>query len=317
MKRLAIFLTVVALTGAIAWGQATAQIHGTIQDATGAAVPGADVKATQTGTGLSRTVTSDADGGFVLTNLPLGPYRLEVGKQGFTTAVQTGIVLQVGSDPAVNVALKVGQVTEQVNVEANAALVETRSSGVGEVIQNQRIVELPLNGRNVTDLIGLAGASVQTGNSQTRWYSGLPVVSIGGSVAAGGSGGVSLLGTEYILDGANHVNFLNGGTMPLAFPDAVQEFKAETSGQSAQRGASPNRAPMNSTATCSHSSATTDSAARANISRRSPAPISAISSEERSEGRSRRTRSFSSVATRAPPSARRCPTPRRFLPRRS
>ena len=102
--------------------------------------------------------------------------------------MQTGIELQVNSDPALDVALKVGAVSEQVNVEANAALVETRSSGVGEVIQNQRILELPLNGRNVTDLISMAGAAVQTGTTQTRWFSGLPVISIGGTVAAGGAG---------------------------------------------------------------------------------------------------------------------------------
>jgi len=183
-------------------------MHGTVRDASGAAVPGADVKATQTATGTIRSVTSGADGSFALTNLPLGPYRLEIGKQGFTTSVQTGIELQVNSDPALDVALKVGAVSEQVNVEANAALVETRSSGVGEVIQNQRILELPLNGRNVTDLISMAGAAVQTGNTQTRWFSGLPVISIAGTVAAGGAGGSNLLGTEYTLDGALHLQIL-------------------------------------------------------------------------------------------------------------
>src|SRR6202035_1812128 len=105
--------------------------------------------------------------------------------------------------------LKVVSVSEQVVVEANATAVETRSSGIGEVVQNQRIVELPLNGRNVTDLIGLGGASVQTGTSQTRWYSNLPVISIGGGVAAGGAGGSNLLGTDYSLDGANHLSYLN------------------------------------------------------------------------------------------------------------
>ncbi|PWT97409.1 MAG: TonB-dependent receptor, partial [Terriglobia bacterium] len=225
------------VAAATAWAQSTAQIHGTVQDPSGAAVPGAEIKATQTDTGVTRSIVSEADGGFVLTNLPLGPYRLEIGKAGFATAVNTGVVLEVGSDPALTIALKVGATSEQVNVEANAALVETRSLGVGEVIQTQRIVDLPLNGRNVTDLIGLAGASVQTGNTQTRWFSNLPIISIGGSPAVGGAGGTSLFGTEYSLDGANHLNFLSGGTMPIAFPDAVQEFRTETSGQSAQRGA--------------------------------------------------------------------------------
>ena len=238
MKPVLRFLALLIFACGITWAQGTAQMHGTIQDATGAAVPGAEVKAIQTDTGLARTATTGAAGEYVLTPLPIGPYRIEVTEEGFTKAVQTGIVLQVNTDPAVDVALKVGAVTEQVSVEANAALVETRSSGIGEVVQNQRIVELPLNGRNVSDLIGLGGASVQTGTAQTRWFSGLPVISIGGGVAAGGAGGSSLLSTEYILDGASHLSYLNGTTMPIAFPDAVQEFKAETSGQTAQRGAS-------------------------------------------------------------------------------
>lgn len=157
------------LISAAAWGQSTAQIHGTVQDPSGAAVPGAEVKATQIETGVYRATTSDADGRFVLTNLPLGPYRVETSKDGFATGVNTGIVLEVGSDPTLNVTLQIGATNQQIRVEATMAMVETRSLGVGEVIQTQRIVDLPLNGRNVPDLIGLAGASVQTGNNQTRF----------------------------------------------------------------------------------------------------------------------------------------------------
>src|SRR5581483_10388687 len=96
---------------AAAWGQAasTAQIQGTVQDATGAAVPGADVKVTQTSTGVTRTATTGADGGYVLPNLPIGPYQLEVSKQGFSKYVQTGIVLQVAASPTIDVSLKLGQ----------------------------------------------------------------------------------------------------------------------------------------------------------------------------------------------------------------
>src|SRR4051794_40767004 len=93
---------------ALCWAQATSQIQGTVQDASGAAIPGAQVKATQTETGVVRNATSSADGTYVLPNLPLGPYRLEVTKQGFSSYVQTGVVLQVGINPTVDVALKVG-----------------------------------------------------------------------------------------------------------------------------------------------------------------------------------------------------------------
>ena len=83
MKRLTSVLVAVLFACALAWGQATAQIHGTVQDASGSAVPGAEVKATQTDTGVSRTVSTGADGGYVLTNLPIGPYQIEVSKEGF------------------------------------------------------------------------------------------------------------------------------------------------------------------------------------------------------------------------------------------
>ena len=221
------------LTSAAAWGQATAQMHGTVQDASGSAVPGAEVKATQTETGLSRTVMAGADGGFVLTNLPLGPYQIEVTKDGFNKYVQAGIVLQVNSDPAIEASLKVGQVTEQVVVEANATQVETRSSGIGEVVQTQRIVDLPLNGRNVTDLITLAGGAVSFGNIRSSFFLNLPMISIAGQASSG-----EPFGTDYSLDGANHVNFMTGTTMPIAFPDAVQEFKVESSGQTSAHGSS-------------------------------------------------------------------------------
>jgi len=220
------------LTSAGAWGQSTAQIHGTVQDSTGAGVPGAEIKATQTDTGTVRTVVSGTAGGYVLTNLPIGPYQLEVTKEGFTKANQTGIVLQVNADPAVDIALKVGSINEQVNVEANAALVETRSSGVGTVVETQRIVELPLNGRQVTDLVTLNGGAVQTGSSDTRLFSNRPYISIAGMASLPLGGGQ----VDWIMDGTSHWDFMSGTTMPIAMPDAVQEFKVETTGLAAARG---------------------------------------------------------------------------------
>ena len=154
-------LLVCALSVGVTWAQSQniSQIQGTVQDASGAPVPGAEVKATQTATGVTRTVTTGADGVYVLPNLPIGPYRLEVSKAGFSTYVQTGIVLQVATNPTVDMALKIGAVNEQVQVEANAALVETQATGVGNVMETQRILELPLNGRVATDLIQYTGAA--------------------------------------------------------------------------------------------------------------------------------------------------------------
>jgi hypothetical protein len=125
------------------WAQVTAQISGTVKDQSGAVLPGVEVTVTNTGTGVSRAAVTNETGSYVLPNLPIGPYRLEAALAGFRTFVQTGIVLQVNTSPVINPVLEVGQVSENVEVQANATMVETRSSGVGQVIENQRILDLP------------------------------------------------------------------------------------------------------------------------------------------------------------------------------
>jgi Carboxypeptidase regulatory-like domain len=112
---------------------------------------------------------TDTAGYYVLTNLPLGPYRLEASKMGFRTYVQTGIELQVGTAPQIAITLGVGEITQQVQVEANVSQVETQTVGVGAVVETQRIVDLPLNGRDPTQLITLVGAAgAGCGQSQLR-----------------------------------------------------------------------------------------------------------------------------------------------------
>jgi hypothetical protein len=205
----------------------TAQIQGTVLDSTGAAVPGADVKATQTGTGATRTVTSGADGGYVLPNLPIGPYRVEVSKAGFNTYVQTGITLQVNTNPTVDISLKVGNVSEQVQVEANAALVETQATGLGQVMENRRILELPLNGRVATDLIQFTPAAIPQGVAGNGGYPGTQQYVINGGQS---------FGDAFWLDGSVYNNPWDNANMPFPFPDALQEFKVETSSLTAQNG---------------------------------------------------------------------------------
>jgi hypothetical protein len=215
-----------ALSCAMIFGQATAQISGAAKDQSGAVLPGVEISMTQTDTGISRTAVTNETGSFVLPNLPLGPYRFEASLPGFRTYVQTGIVLQVNSSPVINVVLQVGQVSEQVEVEANAALVETRSSTVGVVMENARILELPLNGRNVTDLITASGGAVRQAAGSVQLVAGeSPLLAIGGSAG---------FGVDYTLDGANHMNYMSGTTMAMPFPDAMQEFKVESSGAGAQ-----------------------------------------------------------------------------------
>jgi Carboxypeptidase regulatory-like domain/TonB dependent receptor len=215
------------LAAAGVWGQSTAQISGTVKDPSGAVIANVQVTAANTDTGLKRSAVTDSSGAFVLPNLPVGPYRLEAAAQGFRTYVQTGIVLQVADNPVINPTLSLGQVSDAVQVEAAAPQVETRDTGVSQVMDSTRVVELPLNGRQVTDLVVLSGAAtVSTTTSFVRNY---PSVNI--SVAGGMHNGLT-----YLLDGASHNDPINGLNLPLPFPDALQEFKLETSSLSAQYG---------------------------------------------------------------------------------
>jgi hypothetical protein len=207
--------------------QGTSQIQGVVKDATGAVIGGAEVKATQIDTGVVRTVISAEDGVYVLPNLAIGPYRVEVSKPGFSTYVQSGIVLQVASNPTVDVTLKVGEVAQEIQVEANAALVDLQGMSVGSVIENARILELPLNGRNPVELIQLAGAAVPAGQAGTAGMPGGRFISIGGGL---------LSGVSYVLDGTLYNNPFDALNLPFPFPDALQEFKVETSSLTAQNG---------------------------------------------------------------------------------
>src|SRR5207249_331174 len=213
--------------GLYAQGGAVAQISGTVKDQSGAVLPGVEVTLTQTARSATRMTVTNETGSYAIPNLPVGPYKLEASLPGFVTFVQTGIVLQVNSNPAINIVLQIGQVSQTLEIQADVAMVETRSTGVGQVIDNQRVLEMPLNGRNLTDLILLSGAAVVTGGFNGNRNYPTQAISV-----AGGSGG----GTAYLLDGADHNDLHNNLNLPLPFPDAMQEFKVETSAVPARYG---------------------------------------------------------------------------------
>jgi hypothetical protein len=231
MKHLAsaLALAVVALTlsSTAAWAQATGGISGTVRDSSGGVLPGVTITVTHADTGTTRTTVSNESGAYSLPNLPLGPYRFEASLQGFNTFTQTGIVLQVNSNPVVNPTLGVGAVSEQIQVTAAAALVDTRTVGVATVVESERIVELPLAARQVTQLITLSGVAVQTAASPG--YGMNTGVRI--SVAGGNDFGVT-----YTLDGAPNSNVHDGTGLHLPFPDALQEFRLTTGAQEASSG---------------------------------------------------------------------------------
>ncbi len=152
-----------------------AEIHGVVTDPSGAVIAGAQIKATQSETGQMRTTVSNTDGSYVLPNLPVGPYSLEVSSQAFGGYVQSGIILQVGNNVQINISLQVGAVTQQLQVSANAAMVETQDTSISEVMDQRRIIDLPLNGRQATDLIVLSGGRCRSPELEAAWRKGQPV----------------------------------------------------------------------------------------------------------------------------------------------
>jgi Carboxypeptidase regulatory-like domain len=209
---------------------AVAQLSGTVLDESGSAVPGAEVTVTQTDTGMTRFVISGENGGYVFTNLPVGPYKLSAKLTGFSGFEQTGIVLAVGDTRSVNVTMKVGGLEETVTVQSDATLVETRNVNVGTVVSQEQIVSLPLNGRSVLQLIVLSGSAVEnTGLTDNRQYPNAVAISV-----AGGTGN----STMYLVDGGYNNDPQNNTGNPMPFPDALQEFKTENGVRNARYGMS-------------------------------------------------------------------------------
>src|SRR4029077_15283386 len=138
-----------------------------------------------------------------------------------------GIVLQVAATPTINVSLALGDVQETVTVQAEAPLVDVKSAGVSEVVESARIVDLPLQGRDVTALLVAAGAAVNTGSPNSRSFAGGVNVAVAGGLP---------FGVAYLLDGAMHNDSQNNAHLPLPLPDALQEFRVATTGLTAQNG---------------------------------------------------------------------------------
>ena len=230
-----LFAAVLLLSGGLAVAQEfRGTILGRITDPSGAAVPGVQITVTNEKTNISSNAVSEDDGAYQVPFLIPGAYRLEVGAAGFNKYLQSGITVAVGQRVTVNVAMKVGQVSETVTVAANATLLETSTGGMGQVIDKMKVESMPLNGRMVFMLNQLAeGVIWQIPTFGATGTSGLrPFDNLGGS--AWSMNGGRLTTNEFLLDGAPDST---RGRFNFSPPvDAVQEFKVQTNTYDSQYG---------------------------------------------------------------------------------
>ena len=219
------------LCASLAHAQAVAgNISGTVTDASGAAIVGAQVVVTNTGTGVALTTTSNDQGRYNAPDLIVGTYQVQATKTGFQTVVQANVTLTVGSQLVVNLSLPVGRVQETVTVETAVSQVETQSTAISSLVDQTQMTELPLNGRNFEQLLTLATGITPTGGGTTTLYGTGPGFSIAGSRTEG---------EEFLLDDANMADFWDhqAGSQVLGTSlgvEGIQEFTLLTNTYSSQ-----------------------------------------------------------------------------------
>ena len=214
----------------------TGTISGTVVDSSGAPVPTARVITVNTATGLSRETNTASDGGFVFPLVPVGPYTVSVEAAGFRRFQQRNITIATDVNVTVPVTLQVGDVAETVTVEARAGLVETRSGTLGQVVNQQKIVELPLNGRNAATLVLLSPGTADLGAANSRGAGDVTHSADYPGAQAITSNGSRSEGVNYFLDGASNQDPWTNVNNPFPNPDALEEFSVQTNNYSAEYG---------------------------------------------------------------------------------
>ncbi|HKZ80397.1 MAG TPA: TonB-dependent receptor [Pyrinomonadaceae bacterium] len=235
-RSLVVVTLVLILLGAFqVQAQTTGTMYGTISDPNGAAISGATVTVSSQERNLVRTATTSAEGAYTFTVLPVGKYTLTAEAAGFKPIEQKDIDLQVETDLRVNFRMELGQVTERVIVTSEISQVDTVSSTLGKVVEEKRIVDLPLNGRNFLEL-GPLQAGV------TPPIPGIDVVGSGTNNTPGGTrfnfvvNGMRITSNNHLLDGVNNVEPITGSAMIVPSPDTLHEFKILTNSYGAEFG---------------------------------------------------------------------------------
>ena len=229
LARVAVLAALCVLTATSAFAQLqSGRILGTVLDPQKAGIPGATVTVTNVATNIARTAVTDGEGNYVITPLDPGTYRVSAEISGFQTAVREGLTLTVGQSARVELSLNLGGLSTEVQVVAETPLLNTESATLSQVITNEQIVDLPLNGRGFHELARLtSGVALlpPTGNTQPV----RPEV-VNGNVI----GGVAGAQTRFLLDGVDITEEHQGGTWIQTSVDALQEFSVQQNAYSAE-----------------------------------------------------------------------------------
>jgi len=230
---IALFLV---LSSALWAADPTGTIAGSVSDPSGAAIAGAKVTVTNINTGLTRDTTSSASGGYVVPLLPVGSYSVSVEAQGFRHYEQRGVEVRTDQSATVPVSLEIGSATQSVTVEANAEMVQTQSGALSQVVGQQKIVELPLNGRNAAALILLTPGTADTHVSNFSACSDtIQSTSYPGAQSISANGARTDM-VNYNLDGGSNQDPNTNVNNPFPNPDALEEFSVQTNSFSAEYG---------------------------------------------------------------------------------
>lgn len=218
--------------GTASYGQGVGSIVGTVTDPSGAVIPSASVKVTQTTTGLERTVLANEQGYFVVPSLQPSQYSVAVSSTGFRGFTQNNVTLEADQTVTLNVKLDVGEAQQSVTVSTEPPQVNTTNGTLSQVVDQERMVDMPLNGRNAATLTLLVAGAFQTtaggvDQGATKTFPEGVTLSINGAKQSQ---------TAYNLDGGNNSDIQTNINQPFPFPDALQEFSVQTSNYSARYG---------------------------------------------------------------------------------
>lgn len=222
-------LTAVLCVTACLGQQITGSITGAVTDPAGAAVSGATAKLTNGGTGLAQSVVTDEAGNFRFLLLQPGTYSLQITATGFKSFLRDGLIVEVDRSLGVPVALQIGQVSDTIEVSGGSPLLDPNTSSLGTIMDERKVVDLPLNGRNPMGLANLIptvrGIGYFGGQVLSSWR-----------LAAVGIGGGQPLSNGFLVDGIANDKFTDSGPMLFLTVDSTEEFKVQTNGMSAEFG---------------------------------------------------------------------------------